>query len=127
MHDPPPPRVDHTATIMPSGHILIIGGVVYTRNVTDPRGMQTLNPVSMNSILLFDTAAGQWSNITAGGNIPAPRRGHSAVLSKCLSIYTYTFIPPFYILVCLFTSKVGINHASLFLVDVLQVSHKASC
>lgn len=79
---------------MPSGHILIIGGVVFTRNVTDPQGIQTLNPISMNSILLFDTAAGQWSNITAGGNIPAPRRGHSAVLSKCSFIY-YPFIPPF--------------------------------
>lgn len=112
---------------MPSGHILIIGGVVFTRNVTDPQGIQTLNPISMNSILLFDTAAGQWSNITAGGNIPAPRRGHSAVLSKCSFIYTPIY-SPFHILVCLFTSKVGINHVSLFLVDVLQVSrHTTSC
>lgn len=112
---------------MPSGHILIIGGVVFTRNVTDPQGMQTLNPISMNSILLFDTAAGQWSNITAGGNIPAPRRGHSAVLSKLFThTHTYTFIPPFHILVCLFTSKVGINHASLSLADVLQVGSQES-
>lgn len=82
---------------MPSGHILIIGGVVFTRNVTDPQGIQTLNPISMNSILLFDTAAGQWSNITAGGNIPAPRRGHSAVLSKCSFIYITHLFPLSYI------------------------------
>jgi hypothetical protein len=63
-------------------YILIIGGVVYSHDVTDPIGQLTLNPVSMNSLLLFDITKSQWINITAGGNIPAPRRGHSAVLSK---------------------------------------------
>jgi hypothetical protein len=61
-------------------YILIIGGVVYSHDVTDPANQLTLNPVSMSSLLLFDMTNNRWLNITAGGNIPAPRRGHSAVL-----------------------------------------------
>lgn len=63
-------------------YILITGGVVYSHDVTDPAGQLTLNPISMSSLLLFDIPNNRWINITAGGNIPAPRRGHSAVLSK---------------------------------------------
>ncbi|KAI7889208.1 uncharacterized protein EV154DRAFT_424297 [Mucor mucedo] len=77
----PPPRIDHTATMISNKYILIIGGVVYSHDVTDPAGKFTLNPVSMSSLLLFDIPNNRWINITAGGNIPAPRRGHSAVLS----------------------------------------------
>lgn len=36
----------------------------------------------MSSLLIFDISNCRWINVTAGGNIPAPRRGHSAVLSK---------------------------------------------
>lgn len=78
----PPPRIDHTATMISNKYILIIGGVVYSHDVTDPAGKLTLNPVSMSSLLLFDIPNNRWINITAGGNIPAPRRGHSAVLSN---------------------------------------------
>ncbi|KAI9263308.1 hypothetical protein BDA99DRAFT_437969, partial [Phascolomyces articulosus] len=80
--NPPAPRLDHTATLTPNGNIIIIGGLVYSRNVTDPLGQHTLNPVSMNSLLKFDAAESQWQNVTAIGNIPAPRGGHSAVLSS---------------------------------------------
>ena len=78
----PAPRLDHTATMLSNQHIMILGGLVFTKNVTDPTGRQTLLPVSMNQLLLYDTTNAQWKTITAGGNIPAPRRGHSAVLRK---------------------------------------------
>lgn len=78
----PPPRIDHTATMILNKYILFIGGVVYSHDVTDPAGQLTLNPVSMSSLVLFDIPNMKWVNITAGGNIPAPRRGHSAVLSN---------------------------------------------
>lgn len=78
----PPPRIDHTATMILNKYILFIGGVVYSHDVTDPAGQLTLNPVSMSSLVLFDIPNMKWVNITAGGNIPAPRRGHSAVLSE---------------------------------------------
>ncbi|GAA5813767.1 hypothetical protein MFLAVUS_007254 [Mucor flavus] len=81
IQDNPPPRIDHTATIIANTFVLIIGGVVYSHDVTDPAGKLTLNPVSMSSLLIFDISNSRWINVTAGGNIPAPRRGHSAVLS----------------------------------------------
>ncbi|KAF7723108.1 Acyl-CoA-binding domain-containing protein 5 [Apophysomyces ossiformis] len=76
----PPARVDHTATLIFDTHILIIGGMVYSHDVTNPNSGLTLNPISMSTLLLFDTVATTWRTITAGGNIPAPRGGHSAVL-----------------------------------------------
>lgn len=57
-----------------------MGGMIFTKNVTDPSGTQTLLPVSMNQIMVYNTETALWKNYTAGGNIPAPRRGHSAVL-----------------------------------------------
>ncbi|GAA5806377.1 hypothetical protein HPULCUR_011910 [Helicostylum pulchrum] len=81
IQDNPSPRIDHTATLIANKFVLIIGGVVYSHDVTDPAGKLTLNPVSMSSLLIFDISNCRWINVTAGGNIPAPRRGHSAVLS----------------------------------------------
>ncbi|SAL99038.1 hypothetical protein [Absidia glauca] len=78
----PPPRIDHTATLITNQEILIMGGMIFTKNVTDPLGGQTLLPVSMNQIIIYNTETGLWRNHTAGGNIPAPRRGHSAVLHR---------------------------------------------
>ncbi|ORX50498.1 galactose oxidase [Hesseltinella vesiculosa] len=78
----PVPRIDHTATMISNEKILIMGGVVFSKNVTDPTGSQTLLPISMNQLLVYDTARAHWETITAGGNIPAPRRGHSAVLHQ---------------------------------------------
>lgn len=40
----------------------------------------------MSSLLLFDMSTNRWITINAGGNIPAPRRGHSAILSKQLFV-----------------------------------------
>lgn len=71
--------------MVPDGKIVIIGGLTYSRNVTDPLGGQTLNPVSMADLLLFDMATAKWTNLTAGGNVPAPRREHTSILSKFLS------------------------------------------
>ncbi|KAI8341992.1 hypothetical protein BC941DRAFT_510072 [Chlamydoabsidia padenii] len=78
----PPPRIDHTATLISNEEILIIGGMIYAKNVTDPSGSHSLLPVSMNQIMLYNTGTGKWRNHTAGGNIPAPRSGHSAVLDR---------------------------------------------
>ncbi|KAI7872914.1 hypothetical protein BDF14DRAFT_1750160 [Spinellus fusiger] len=78
----PLPRIDHSATLISENEILIMGGMIYSRNATDPYGKFILNAVSMGSLLLYDTTAGRWSNVSAGGNIPAPRRGHSAILSS---------------------------------------------
>lgn len=61
---------------------------MYSPDITDPTEKLILNPVSMSSLLLFDIHNNRWHNVTAGGNIPAPRRGHSAVLSKNI-INTY--------------------------------------
>jgi hypothetical protein len=36
----------------------------------------------MADILLFDMATAKWTNLTAGGNVPAPRREHTAILSN---------------------------------------------
>ncbi|KAI9284065.1 hypothetical protein BC943DRAFT_361412 [Umbelopsis sp. AD052] len=78
----PSPRIQHTATMVPDGKVIIIGGLTYSRNVTDPLGGQILNPVSMADLLLFDMATAKWTNLTAGGNVPAPRREHTSVLSR---------------------------------------------
>ncbi|KAH8548108.1 hypothetical protein BGW37DRAFT_191836 [Umbelopsis sp. PMI_123] len=78
----PAPRIQHTATVIPDGKIIIIGGLTYSRNVTDPLGGQALNPVSMADLLQFDKATAKWTNLTAGGNIPAPRREHTSILSR---------------------------------------------
>lgn len=68
---------------MPDGNnILVLGGLVYSHNATDPDEGMMLNPVSMSQLLLFDMSTGQWKSVTAGGNVPAPRKGHTAVLSK---------------------------------------------
>ena len=85
----PPPRIDHTATMISNKYILIVGGVVYSHEVTDSAGQFTLNPVSMSNLVLYNIETKTWVNITAGGNIPAPRRGHSAVLSKTFCFQTY--------------------------------------
>ena len=45
----------------------------------------------MNSLLKFDAASNQWQNITATGNIPAPRGGHSAVLSRLIFYFYFLF------------------------------------
>ncbi|KAI8330624.1 hypothetical protein BC941DRAFT_518070 [Chlamydoabsidia padenii] len=81
-NESPSPRIDHTATLITNQEILVMGGMIFTKNVTDPLGSQTLLPVSMNQILIYNTESGEWRNHTAGGNIPAPRRGHSSVLHR---------------------------------------------
>jgi hypothetical protein len=43
----------------------------------------------MADILLFDPSTAKWTNLTAGGNIPAPRREHSAVLSTIYASVTF--------------------------------------
>ncbi|CAO3644046.1 unnamed protein product [Cunninghamella echinulata] len=76
----PSPRIDHTATLISNQEILIMGGLIYSKNVTDPSGALTLLPVSMNQLNIYNTINGIWRNETAGGNIPVNRYGYTAIL-----------------------------------------------
>ncbi|CAO3613521.1 unnamed protein product [Cunninghamella blakesleeana] len=78
----PSPRIDHTATLISNQEILIMGGVIFSKNVTDPSGSLTLLPVSMNQFDIFNTNTGSWRNEIASGNIPAARCGFTAVLHE---------------------------------------------
>ncbi|KAF0416738.1 galactose oxidase [Gigaspora margarita] len=70
------PRIDYTATLLPTGFIIYLGGE--TR--LTPSSANT--KPSFNDILIFDTKFLSWSNKTASGITVQPRYGHSAVLSK---------------------------------------------
>ncbi|MDE2256544.1 MAG: hypothetical protein KGK05_02140 [Xanthomonadaceae bacterium] len=61
------PRHDHTATLLPSGKVLVTGGE-YTDNVS---------PTILNSAELYDPASNTWS---AAGSLAAARQGHTATL-----------------------------------------------
>ncbi|MGB7948946.1 MAG: kelch repeat-containing protein, partial [Candidatus Binatia bacterium] len=60
-------RSNHTATLLPSGKVLIAGGEV----------SGVFPSLSLNSAELYDPATGVWS-VTASLNVP--RRGHTATL-----------------------------------------------
>jgi hypothetical protein len=57
-------RSAHTATLLPNGQVLVIGGEDAQRNMLD-------------SIELYDPVAAQWTEI---GHLPAGRSNHTAVL-----------------------------------------------
>ncbi|KAF0531629.1 galactose oxidase [Gigaspora margarita] len=70
------PRIDYTATLLPTGFIIYLGGE--TR--LTPSSASTFT--SLNDILIFDIKLLSWSNKTTSGITVQPRYGHSAVLSK---------------------------------------------
>ncbi|CAG8491581.1 9634_t:CDS:2 [Paraglomus occultum] len=63
----PTGRFHHSATMMDDGRMWIIGGF----------GNGQMIP--MDTLYVFDTVRGLWSNTTAIGSIPTPRRAHQAV------------------------------------------------
>jgi N-acetylneuraminic acid mutarotase len=60
------PRYDHTATLLPDGKVLVVGG----EGIFGPR---------LTNAVLFDPAAGQW---TVTGSLSEPREQHAAVLLR---------------------------------------------
>ncbi|KAF0490227.1 galactose oxidase [Gigaspora margarita] len=70
----PPKRNLCTATLMPDGKIIYIGGVTQSFAGGPP------TRVNMNEIYIFDTIASAWSQKSALGNID-PRVGHTAILA----------------------------------------------
>ncbi|RIB14811.1 hypothetical protein C2G38_1623811 [Gigaspora rosea] len=63
-------NVDYTATLLPSGLIVYIGG----------RGSSTANLNNISQIQIFDTKSYTWSTKSASGSTIASRVSHSAVL-----------------------------------------------
>lgn len=61
------PRSAHTATLLPDGRVLLIGGMISVRG----------NEVSTATTDVFDPRTG---TITTGGKLSAPRAGHTATL-----------------------------------------------
>ncbi|CAG8442426.1 3648_t:CDS:10 [Acaulospora colombiana] len=74
----PSPRRAFSATILSSGVIVYIGGMYEN---------STLVPFS--ELNLYDTTSDSWSVMTAGGSIPNPRNGHTAVLTLEEKIVIY--------------------------------------
>ncbi|RIB26401.1 hypothetical protein C2G38_266026 [Gigaspora rosea] len=73
----PSPRSHSTATLLPSGKIIYIGGVSQ-----DAAGSQT-NLINMTEIQIFDTNSLSWSTHTASSSVLIqPRVGHTAVLTS---------------------------------------------
>ncbi|KAF0434568.1 galactose oxidase [Gigaspora margarita] len=70
------PRLDYTATLLPTGLIIYIGG--YTK--LTPSSERSY--ANFDDILIFDTKSLSWSNKNASGTTIQPRYGHSAILIK---------------------------------------------
>jgi N-acetylneuraminic acid mutarotase len=68
-------RSYHTATLLPNGKVLIVGG--YTTNLVFVGGVGMASPISLNGAELYDPATGTWS-ITASLN--TNRDSHTATL-----------------------------------------------
>jgi hypothetical protein len=65
-------RVHHTATLLPSGKVLVVGG----ENLPVP-GSSTDNLIVLASAELYDPVSGNW---TATGSLSVARRNHTATL-----------------------------------------------
>ncbi|RUS29733.1 hypothetical protein BC938DRAFT_480306 [Jimgerdemannia flammicorona] len=73
----PMPRVQYTATMLPDGRMVIIGGMT-ARQATSTA--VSLAYVPLTDIPVFDTNTATWTFNNATGNIPAIRRRHTAVV-----------------------------------------------
>ncbi|CAG8742396.1 21089_t:CDS:2, partial [Dentiscutata erythropus] len=73
----PSGRFDYTATLLPNGNIVYIGGV-------DSSGA-----VNLLTIPLYDINGNIWSSKTTTGYLPTPRGYHSSVLTKDGHIIVY--------------------------------------
>ena len=65
------PRLDHTATLLPGGKVLVVGGVGGIPSTTQSSG------ASLTSTEIYDPSSGTWS---AGASLNTPRTGHTATL-----------------------------------------------
>ncbi|KAF0538919.1 galactose oxidase [Gigaspora margarita] len=74
-----PVNVDYTATLLPSGLIVYIGG----------RGSSLGNLNNMSQVQIFDTKSYTWSTKIASGSNVASRALHSAVLTQDGNIIIY--------------------------------------
>ncbi|KAF0442578.1 galactose oxidase [Gigaspora margarita] len=74
-----PVLVDYTATLLPSGLIVYIGG----------RGSKLVNLNDISQVQIFDTKSYTWSTKFASGSIIASRAFHSAVLTQDGNIIIY--------------------------------------
>ncbi|CAG8814579.1 33415_t:CDS:2, partial [Racocetra persica] len=72
-------RSAYTATLLPSGDIVYIGGVN-----DDPSP-----EINMNSLSIYSTNTGSWTSMIATGDVIAVRQSHTAVLNKDGSIIIY--------------------------------------
>ncbi|KAF0549456.1 galactose oxidase [Gigaspora margarita] len=72
-------NIDYTATLLPSGLIVYIGG----------RGSNPANLNNISQVRIFDTKSYTWSNKSASGSIIASRGDHSAVLTQGGNIIIY--------------------------------------
>ncbi|KAF0548070.1 galactose oxidase [Gigaspora margarita] len=79
----PPPYLDYTATLLPTGIIVYIGGYI-------TRSSLLYEPVSMYEIQTFNTKDYNWSTkVASGGATIDSRLGHSAVLTQNGDIIIY--------------------------------------
>ncbi|KAF0552386.1 kelch repeat protein [Gigaspora margarita] len=74
-------RSDCTATLLPSGLIVYIGGT-NDDSLTSPE-------VDMTRITTYNTITGTWLSVTAVGDVITARQSHSAVLGKDGTIIIY--------------------------------------
>ncbi|CAG8476600.1 2514_t:CDS:2, partial [Dentiscutata heterogama] len=74
----PGPRAFHSATILPDGRMVVLGGRT-NDSMFAP----------MSEIWVYNIDMNEWQNIVANGDIPSPRSGHSTILTSDNKIIIY--------------------------------------
>ncbi|KAF0458738.1 galactose oxidase [Gigaspora margarita] len=82
-----PTYLDYTATLLPNGFIIYIGGHSGSNSIVNLNILPSLN-INMQ-LQIFDTKSYTWSNKLTGGSIIASRAFHSAVLTQDGNIIIY--------------------------------------